>query len=120
MAEACAYYDMRARAARMTAPGEFIVFLADACAAAAQTLADGTPEQRGRSALLLARIALLRRTVAAMNAERATASAGRYEAGQYVPVSPSGEFLIAHRLGVLVAFDAWLDTGVQFSVASYP
>jgi hypothetical protein len=55
-----------------------------------------------------------------MNADRATASAGRNRAGQYVPVSPSGEFLIAHRLGVLVAFDAWLDTGVQFSVASYP
>lgn len=120
MAEACAYYDMRARAARMTEPSEFVVFLADACAAAEQTLADGTPEQRGRSALLLARIALLRRTVAAMNAERATDSAGRNRAGQYVPVSPSGEFLIAHRLGVLVAFDAWLDTGVQFSVASYP
>ncbi len=38
----------------------------------------------------------------------------------YVPVSPSGEFLIAHRLGVLMAFDAWLDTGVQVSIAGYP
>lgn len=113
--EACTYYEARAAAARVTRPDEFVVFLAEACAVADVLLESGTPEQRGHSALLLARIADLRRTVARMNAARAMNGAGIY-----VPVSPSGEFLIAHRLGVLVAFDAWLDSGVQFSIASYP
>jgi hypothetical protein len=35
-------------------------------------------------------------------------------------VTPSGEFLIAHRMGLMIAFDAWLDSGVEFSLASYP
>lgn len=113
IAEACSYYEARAAAARGT--GEFVLFLAEACARAEDLLESGTPEQRGRSALLLDRIAGLRRTVAQMNVARATENAYGY-----VPVSPSGEFLIAHRMGVLLAFDDWLDTGVQFSVASYP
>lgn len=114
-AEACTYYEARAVTARNTRPDEFVVFLADACAVADVLLESGTREQRMQSALLLARIAELRRTISRMNVARAANGAGIY-----VPVSPSGEFLIAHRLGVLVAFDAWLDSGVQFSIASYP
>ena len=121
-AEACGYYEKRAAAARGSQPGEFVVFLADACAAAEPLLESGTPDQRRRSALLLWRINELHRTVAGMNAARAARQSGSpYDRfASYVPVSPSGEFLIAHRLGVLRAFDAWLDSGVPFSVASYP
>lgn len=119
-AESCRYYETRAASKDGAAPGalpgrEFTEFLAEACGTAERILESGTPEQRARSARLLNRIAELRRTVARMNLARA-ASGG----SAYLPVSPSGEFLIAHRMGVLLAFDAWLDTGVQFSVASYP
>ena len=34
------------------------------------------------------------------------------------PVTPSGEFLIAHRMGLMTAYQAWLDSGVDFSLAS--
>ena len=120
--EACRYYGMRAEAVSATRRGEFVVFLADACSVAEGLLETGTREQRMHSALLLSRIALLRSVIADMNADRARSAADdpRNIATGYVPVSPSGEFLIAHRLGVLLAFDAWLDTGVHFSVASYP
>lgn len=114
-AGACRHYEARALETRGTPSAEFAGFLAEACATAEVLLASGTPEQRRRSALLLDRIAKLRRTVHGMNASRAAGGAGAY-----VPVSPSGEFLIAHRLGVLLAFDAWLDSGVEFSIASYP
>lgn len=114
-AEACRYYEARAKLPYGGGQGEFVTFLAEACATAETLMGSGTPAQRARSALLLDRIAELRSTVARMNATRA-----RRDGSGYVPVSLSGEFLIAHRLGVLLAFEAWLDTGVNFSVASYP
>jgi hypothetical protein len=124
--EACNYYQARAGGGRRTGPGEFVAFLADACTAAEISLDTGTQEQRARSALFLSRIAFLRETVGQMNAERdlravALANAtGRNVALLLSRVTPSGEFLIAHRMGLMIAFDAWLDSGVEFSLASYP
>ncbi|HUF88103.1 MAG TPA: hypothetical protein VMM59_12035 [Thermohalobaculum sp.] len=122
IAEACTYYQARAAAARQTRPGEFVVFLADTCSAAEALLEAGTAEQRQRSAVLLWRISELRRTVAQMDRARALRRAERGFDGlpSHLPVSPSGEFLIAHRMGVMTAFDLWLETGVQFSIAAYP
>jgi hypothetical protein len=120
--EACAYYQARAASARRARPGEFVVFLADACAAAEISLDTGTPKQQARAALLLSRIALLRETVGLMNAERdarAAARSGGTGVIRLSRVTPSGEFLIAHRMGLMIAFDAWLDSGVDFSLASY-
>lgn len=120
--EACQYYGMRAAAVSAVRRGEFVVFLSDACAVAETLLESGTREQRIHSALLLSRIALLRQTVVQMNARRARVSFDmpEHQTAEYLPVSPAGEFLIARRLGVLLAFDTWLDSGAQFSIASYP
>jgi hypothetical protein len=124
--ESCNYYHARAGSVRRAGPGEFVAFLADACIAAEISLDTGTPEQRARAALFLSRIALLRETISQMNAERdmrAVAranAAGRSGAIMLSRVTPSGEFLIAHRLGLMIAFDAWLDSGADFSLASYP
>jgi len=115
---ACDYYRARSGPEGASGPEEFAGFLAEACAAALSTLDTGTPHQRGHSGLLLSRIALLRETVAEMNADRAAARDGA-DKGRPA-VTPSGEFLIAHRMGLLVVYDAWLDTGVHFSLASYP
>jgi hypothetical protein len=63
---------------------------------------------------------LLRETIGRMNAERAASRANASGgAGVFMrfPVTLSGEFLIAHRMGLMIAFDAWLDTGVDFSLA---
>ncbi len=117
--QTCEYYQTRsgqaqAGPARRSATGEFVVFLAGACAAAEISLDTGTGRQRARAALLLSRIALLRETIGRMNADRW----GR-AAAMPSPVTPSGEFLIAHRMGLMIAFDAWLDSGVDFSLAFY-
>ncbi|MFQ5566267.1 MAG: hypothetical protein ACE5EU_07890 [Paracoccaceae bacterium] len=117
--ETCEYYRTRAGPARQSAPGEFVVFLADICAGAQITLDTGTREQRSRAALLLSRIVLLRETVGLMNAERwARVPANSGGVVMPSPVTPSGEFLIAHRMGLMRAYDAWLDSGVDFSLAS--
>jgi hypothetical protein len=129
--EACEYYQARAGSVRRAGPGEFAAFLADACIAAEVSLDTGTPEQRGMAAMFLSRIALLRETIGQMNAERdmraiARANAARANANGrsgvilLSRVTPSGEFLIAHRMGLMIAFDAWLDSGADFSLASYP
>ena len=119
--EACDYYRDRSGSVRHTAAGGFAVFLSGTCAAAEITLDTGTRQQQRRAALLLSRIVLLRETVGLMNAERwarAPASAGATGATMPSPVTPSGEFLIAHRMGLMNAYEAWLDSGVDFSVAS--
>ena len=126
--QTCEYYQTRsgqaqAGSARRSATGEFVVCLAGACAAAQVSLATGTGKQRARAALLLLRIALLRETIGQMNADRwGRAAASGIEANGVTlpsPVTPSGEFLIAHRMGLMIAYDAWLDSGVDLSLAFY-
>ena len=125
--ETCEHYRARVRAgpARRAMTGDFVVFLAGTCGAAEVSLETGTRNQKARAALLLSRIVLLRETVGRMNAERAARAAARANpsGGAGLPtlyrVTPSGEFLIAHRMGLMIAYDAWLDTGVDFSLASY-
>lgn len=136
-AEACSYYGMRAKSARRSRPDEFVVFLADACIAAEIALDTGTRKQKSRSAQLLSQIVLLRETIDQINSDRANSaaafsanglntniasgfpsSAGRSRVTMVNPVSPTGEFLIAHRLGLMAAYDAWLDSDVNFSLGS--
>lgn len=135
--EACNYYEMRAKSARASRPGEFVVLLADACRKARVSLDSGTRRQRSRSAHLLSQIALLRHTIDQMNADRAISAitlgptglstsvasgtangVGRSRISMVNPVSPTGEFLIAHRMGLMLAYEAWLDSGVSFSLGS--
>ena len=118
-ADTCEHYQARAGPARHGAAGDFVVFLAGTCGAAEISLDTGTRKQRARAALLLSRIALLRETVGLMNAGRWERAAGADRAAMPSPVTPSGEFLIAHRMGLMAAYDAWLDSGVDFSLASY-
>lgn len=124
--DACDYYQTRSGQVQRDGPGEFTAFLATACIAAERSMESGTPEQRIRAELFLSRIALLRQTIDRMNADRdARAMALLDEGSPYTAVmlyrvTPSGEFLIAHRMGLMIAFDAWLDSGADFSLASYP
>jgi len=125
---ACGYYQARTGSAGVTSeqrdgPGGFVIFLAYACAAAEASMDAGTRMQRARAVLLLSRIALLRQTVNRMNTDRATRAAAQVSGTGFTSLSrvtPSGEFLIAHRMGLMVAFDAWLASGAEFSLASYP
>jgi hypothetical protein len=120
-ASACEYYRLRGQPDRAHGAREFQnfdAFLADACAAALNSLDAGTANQRRHAELLLSRIVLLRKTVDQMNADRAASS--DYRMQDRPRVTGTGEFLIAHRMGLLIIYDAWLDTGVEVSLASYP
>ena len=121
--DTCEHYQGRAGPARRGPAGDFVVFLAGTCGAAEISLDTGTRKQRARAALLPSRIALLRATIGQMNADRwgRAVAIGTGAAGVALPspVTPSGEFLIAHRMGLMIAYDAWLDSGVDFSLASH-
>lgn len=79
-------------------------------------------EERAAAGLLLSQIILLRRTVDEMNAARDLPVAGKTGVARMRAlnrVTPSGEFLSAHRMGFMHAVDAWLDIGADFSLAFY-
>ncbi len=113
--ETCAYYNARAQIARQRhgngQRSEFIGFLDQVCEAAQASYLDGQPMQQARARQLLTRIEALRHTVNKLNRDRR----GQRDRAR---VTPWAEFLIAHRMGLMNAYDAWLDTGVEFSLAS--
>jgi hypothetical protein len=118
--DACAYYKQRAGSGAAHTPVRLEAMLSDSCVVAMRSLRGYSEEERVAAAVYLTRIAELHQVVAEMNARRGTAGPAP-GIGAEVPgqVTPTGEFLIAHRIGVIRAFEAWLDTGADFSLASY-
>jgi hypothetical protein len=141
--ETCNYYIARSGPIRRGGPGgpgAFLNFLADACRAAQNSLDSRSPKEQARAALLLSRITLLHETIDRMNAERTIRAAAReaellnmrgpdgaelsentrkmMRSVMLTRVTPAGEFLIAHRMGLMIAFQAWLDSGGNFTLAS--
>ena len=119
---ACEYYRRRGGSQPRREPVAFAGFLTEACTAARQSLESDSPHQSAAALQLLRRIALLHQTIREMNAARELAVEGKVgieRMRSLTRVTPTGEFLIAHRLGLMSAFDAWLDTGAEFSLASY-
>jgi hypothetical protein len=119
-ADACGYYKQRAGAHPMHTPVRLETMLSESCVVAMRSLRGTSQEERVAAAVYLTRISELHRAIAEMNARRYAAvpayNGGAQGAGR---VTPAGEFLIAHRIGVIRAFEAWLDTGADFSLASY-
>jgi len=119
---ACKYYILRAGPEPLREPVSFTAFLAETCVAARRSIEAGDPVQQAAAERLLGRIAELYAIVADMNADRDKSVAGLTGVTRMLRltrVTPSGEFLIAHRMGLLKDFDAWLDTGADFSLAWY-
>lgn len=126
-ASACHHYQNRARFKSRQAPYEFVTLLAEACSAAQQSMTAASANERATAKQFLDRLLILRDTVVAMNMDRvygpdpAPAAKPRRTYGRVgsIPkVSSTGEYLIARSLGVMVAYDAWLDSGAEFSLAS--
>ncbi|MEM1275513.1 MAG: hypothetical protein AAGH74_03240 [Pseudomonadota bacterium] len=76
--------------------------------------------------MFLRRVLELRDTIIEMNMHRvygqtdnpfAKPKVREGDAAEFTRVTDTGEFLIAHRMGVLVAYKAWLDSGTSFSIA---
>jgi hypothetical protein len=117
--DACTYYRERAGSGLAEDPVRFEAILSDSCAVAIRSLRGAPQDERTAAAFYLTRVAQLHRVIQEMNAQRGALDPTPGATQGPGPVTPTGEFLIAHRLGVMRAFEAWLDTGADFSLASY-
>jgi len=123
-AKACNHYENRARF-RPRGQGDFIAFLADSCSAARRSLVDGA-SGAAEAARFLDRVTDLFETVSAMNFARVYGDTTNPYAkplathGEFVPlarVTEVGEYLIAHRMGLINAFDAWAEVSPEKTLA---
>ncbi len=115
-AAACRTYENRARFLPREEPLSFLVQMAEGCRAARGSLAEGDRVERRVAIAFLDRLTEFRDTIISINMERVFGrDAGplarpKLAQGQMRPlgeVSESGEFLIAHRMGLLAAFEDW-------------
>jgi hypothetical protein len=119
---ACHYYKLRSSPEPRPEPVNFATFLYETCNAANRSLERGLSVEHEAAGRLLDRIAELHWTVGQMNAARDEAVAGLTGVTRMLRltrVTPTGEFLIAHRMGLFQDFETWLDTGADFSLAWY-
>ena len=120
-AKACKHYVNRAMFLPRSDDQIFVVTLADSCQPAVAALSGGLPEERAVAAQYLGRLLELRDTVIDMNMARAFGEsygprtrlkgAKDWQTEPLPSVSSTGEYLIAHRLGVIRAYRNWLETG---------
>lgn len=124
--KACNHYVNRAKFKPRGAGASFVVILADSCQPALKSLESARGAERAAAADYLSRLMVLRDTVIDMNMERAFGktytrwtrmkSQRDDQVGPTPQVSETGEFLIAHRMGLLQAYKAWLDTGPKLAL----
>lgn len=117
-AAACNHYENRARFRPRHGDRDFVTRLADSCPAALAAANGSDPGQREAAKRLLAGIAELHRIIVAMTVDRSLAARlpgndfASGPGGSLVTlprVTETGEFLIAHRIGVVSALDAWTE-----------
>ena len=128
LSKVCKHYVNRARFKARGAHSEFVVLLADGCISAQKSLVSGDTAERQTAAAFLLRLQGFRDVVTDMNMQRVFGqnytpyTRISYESltrSESVPrVSATGEFLIAHRMGLIAAYNAWLDTGPAMVFAS--
>lgn len=128
LASVCKHFVNRARFMARGEDQEFVVTLADACVDAQRSLDSGEGREQQAAADFLTLLKTLRDTVIDMNMTRVFGdnftpftrigygAKGKTEAVRRV--SQSGEYLIAHRMGVLRAYRAWLDTDPRLALLS--
>jgi len=125
-ASACNHYENRARYLPRANAVEFVTLLAEACHAAQVSLEADDGHQRAAAVAFLDRLVEFRDVIVTIGMERtyganARATAMPLPGGGSLRVMPrvsvAGEFLIAHRMGLLSALDDWIGSGVQFSLA---
>ena len=125
-ADVCRHFVNRARFKQRGDQAEFVVTLADGCLSAQLSAARGEPAERIAAAAFLSRLAEFRDVIIDMNMTRIFGSAysplDRIKgdlagAGTPTGVSVTGEYLIAHRMGLISAMSKWLDTAPAVSMA---
>ena len=115
-AAACRTYENRARFLSRDEPLSFLVQMAEGCRAARRSLAEGDRVERRAAIAFLDRLLEFRDTIISINMDRvygrdagplAQPKLARGRTLSLPEVSQSGEFLIAHRMGLLAAFEDW-------------
>jgi len=123
---ACEHYENRARFKPRSGEIEFVTYLAESCRAAILSLSGSRTGERAAAETFLARLGGLHNVIVSLTVERRfeshspqndTSAASRTNYVAFPRVSSAGEFLIAHRMGVISALEEWIDTGAQFSLA---
>lgn len=128
LGKVCKHYVNRARFKTRHESQDFVVTLADGCSAARTSLSSNNWDERRAATVFLMRLQTLQDLVIDMNmkrvfgAEYSPASRISYESDTQTEavrkVSDVGEYLIAHRLGLLRVYKAWLDTGPPIALVS--
>lgn len=113
---ACNHYENRARFRPRHGERDFVTRLADSCHAALAATNGADPGQREAAERLLAGIVELHGIIVAMTVERnlatripGTDAASGRSLVTLPRVTDTGEFLIAHRIGVVNALDGWTE-----------
>jgi len=125
----CKHYVNRARFLPRSRDQDFVVTLVDACVDAQASLDTSEPERLAAVHFLI-QLKSFRDLVIDMNMTRAFRQVytpftrtdyGNSARTETVPkVSPSGEYLIAYRMGLLKAYRTWLDTSPRIALVSEP
>lgn len=125
---ACFHYVNRAKFRDRHDGVDFVVTLADACTSALESLDKRPGAEHDAAKIFLHGLVALRDTIVEMNMSRVFGDGftpltpmprqGGARTRAVRRVSATGEYLIAHRMGLLKAYRAWLDTGPEFAFAS--
>ena len=124
----CKHYVNRARFMPRDRQQEFVATLADGCESAQASVDRGQVDERLAAMQFLMRLKDLRDTIIDMNMTRVFGDTYTpwtrisYGAGAKVEdvrkVSAAGEYLIAHRMGLIDAYNSWLDTAPSMAFVS--
>lgn len=104
----CNYYENRAFGEPGTERIAWLSLLSESCSAALRK-ADAHPTQGTAELEYLRRLAELRDTVIQMNVARFRDRKARDTMNVLRTVTPSGEYLIANQIGVMAAYETWLE-----------
>ncbi len=123
---ACHHYQNRARFKPRAGDIEFVTLMAEACQATLTSLYRPEPQLHAATRSFLNRLVELNEVIRAMNATRVFGSenrmipaTGNSRLAKLPKASNAGEFLIAHRLGLMAAMDDWIENGGEFALAEY-
>ncbi len=122
---ACSHYENRARFKSRVRLVDFVTVLAEACRAAQASLIGNRARERQTALVFLDRVAELRALIVQMNVQKrlrpvetadVDALSNFARASKLPRVSAAGELLIAHRMGLIKAFENWLESSPNFAL----
>lgn len=127
-AKACNHYVNRTRFVSRDEQADFFVTLAEVCQKAQTELKLAAIPQSAAAEAFLEHLADLRETIVQINMDRLFGDnwtrhsrpkdKGTARTASFGQVSPTGEYLIAYRMGLVAALDAWIISHRDVSLTS--